>query len=247
MKIKEARNRAKKGSIVIALLGLLLLISQGMASTEGSDLSSSALTVKAWEALSKDNYKDVSLYADKCVTLYNDEAINQQRSLRKFPGAGEVKNYETLNNVATCLFIKGEALFQQKRYEEAKPYYRTVIDNYGFAQYWDPKGWYWKVAEKSRVVLNKIEIILKPELKKVQEEEISLIEGLNFPLFDEGGEDIVDYAKYGKFENAGTLEYKYKISDRKGLSTAVGEGIFPNNTVYRDPIYNDSTHIFTTS
>lgn len=60
---------------------------------------------------------------------------------------------------------------------------------------------------------------------------------LEFKLYDPGLEDIVDYSKYGKFENMGTDQYQYKIMDRKGLAAAVGEGIYPNNSVYKDPAY----------
>ncbi len=221
------------------LLILLLGYANICVAKDTGELSSSALTIKAWEALSKGDFESTSKYVDRCISLYKDEAAREQKSLKKFPTAGEVNNYETLNNVATCYFIKGEALFQQAGYEEAKIYYQAVIDNYGFAQYWDPKGWYWKVAEKSKAVLAKIEVLLKPELKREEEEKFSLVEGLNFPLYDEGREFIVDYLKYGEFLNVGTPDYKYKIKNRKGLAKAVGEGIFPNNSVYRDPVYRN--------
>ncbi|MGH7198523.1 MAG: glycoside hydrolase family 2 TIM barrel-domain containing protein [Candidatus Omnitrophota bacterium] len=60
---------------------------------------------------------------------------------------------------------------------------------------------------------------------------------LDFKLYDPGSERVVDYATYGTFEGVGTGEYRYKITDRKGLAAAVGEGIYPNNAVYKDPTY----------
>ncbi|HRZ67170.1 MAG TPA: glycoside hydrolase family 2 TIM barrel-domain containing protein, partial [Candidatus Omnitrophota bacterium] len=60
------------------------------------------------------------------------------------------------------------------------------------------------------------------------------------PLFDPGTEEIVDYAKYGEFTNVGTEQYKYAIKDRKGLSAAVGEGIYPSTSVYKDPGYREA-------
>ncbi len=60
---------------------------------------------------------------------------------------------------------------------------------------------------------------------------------LDFKLYDPGTEVIVDYEKYGTFEGVGTDKYQYKITDRKGLSAAVGEGVYPNNSVYKDPMY----------
>ena len=237
-KMINRRDRVKMQKV--AIIGLLALTAiAGICSLVWAqeDLSSDALTIKAWAALSGADYKKVDLYVDKCVELYKEEALKEQRSLRSFPAASDVKNYPSLNNVATCLFIKGEALFQQKNNEAARSYYQDVITNYGFAQCWDPKGWYWKVAEKSQIVLDKIESLSEPEAKKEKDDEISLVEGLKFPIFDEGTEPMVDYAKYGKFENINTPEYKYAVTDKKGLAKAVGEGIYPNNKVYRDPLY----------
>jgi len=59
-----------------------------------------------------------------------------------------------------------------------------------------------------------------------------------FELVDQGTEKIVQYEKYGVFENIGTNDCKYTIKDHKGLKTAIGAGIYPNRTdIYRDPIY----------
>ncbi len=246
--IKRAIHNAFKCTyynMIIILLSVLLLypaFSAPAAAQEVSGLdqmSASELTLKAWEALAQGAHEKVQLYADKCIALYGDEAKKQQRSLRKFPIPGEAKNYGALNNVATCIFIKGESLFNQGKFEEAKDEYAKVIENYGFAQYWDPKGWYWKVVEKAQAVLDKIDIILHPELRKEIKEEITLVEGLHFPLIDEGSEDIIDYEKYGDFENRGTADYRYRIKDRRGLSKAAGVGVFPNNVVYKDPLYKE--------
>ena len=60
---------------------------------------------------------------------------------------------------------------------------------------------------------------------------------LKFELWDPGTEDVIDYEKYGEFLDLGTGKYRYKIKNRKGLSEAVGEGVYPSNSVYRDPAY----------
>lgn len=60
---------------------------------------------------------------------------------------------------------------------------------------------------------------------------------LAFILYDPGTEGLVNYEKYGSFVREGTDTYEYKITDRKGLAAAVGEGIYPNNSVYKDPAY----------
>ncbi|MFN3550970.1 MAG: glycoside hydrolase family 2 TIM barrel-domain containing protein [Endomicrobiia bacterium] len=60
---------------------------------------------------------------------------------------------------------------------------------------------------------------------------------LSFQLYDYGTEEVVDYQKYGQFVSTGTRYFKYIIKDKKGLAKAVGEGIFPNESVYEDPQY----------
>lgn len=60
-----------------------------------------------------------------------------------------------------------------------------------------------------------------------------------FELYDPGTEEIVQYEKYGEILNPNTPKYKYKITDKEGLSKAVGEGIYPNNkSIYSDPEFN---------
>jgi len=59
-----------------------------------------------------------------------------------------------------------------------------------------------------------------------------------FELADPGTELVVDYARYGRFHDIGTPQYRYDIVDRKGLAAAVGEGIYPNEeSLLRDPAY----------
>jgi beta-glucuronidase len=60
---------------------------------------------------------------------------------------------------------------------------------------------------------------------------------LDFNLYDKGQAEPINYTQFGTFENVGTDKYQYKITDRKGLAAAVGEGVYPNNSVYKDPAY----------
>jgi len=55
-----------------------------------------------------------------------------------------------------------------------------------------------------------------------------------FELNDPGTEEVVDYEKYGEFQNVGTYQFKYVIKDRVGLAKASGEGVDPNNSASRD-------------
>ena len=49
----------------------------------------------------------------------------------------------------------------------------------------------------------------------------------------------INYEKYGTFEGVGTKNYKYVITDKKGLSDAAGEGVFPNQDAAKSPAYRE--------
>ncbi|MBN1897141.1 MAG: hypothetical protein JW827_00045 [Spirochaetes bacterium] len=59
----------------------------------------------------------------------------------------------------------------------------------------------------------------------------------NFKLHKPGTENIIDYSKYGKFKNLDNPGYRYVITKRKELLQAVGEGIYPSTSVFKDPEY----------
>ncbi|NQT22877.1 MAG: hypothetical protein HQ579_05475, partial [Candidatus Omnitrophica bacterium] len=60
-----------------------------------------------------------------------------------------------------------------------------------------------------------------------------------FKLYDRGSEKIIQYEKYGQFVNQGKPDYKYLVKNRKALMNAAGEGVFPSNAVYQDPLYKE--------
>lgn len=120
------------------------------------DYTSETLTTKAWQALTANDYKGVELYTKKCLELYEGDAKKQQASLTEFAPKEKAFNYWALNDVATCYFIYAESLMAQKRFQEAKAAYERVVNDFAYAQCWDPKGWFWKVAAGSRGKINKI-------------------------------------------------------------------------------------------
>ncbi|MFH1246138.1 MAG: glycoside hydrolase family 2 TIM barrel-domain containing protein [Candidatus Omnitrophota bacterium] len=215
-------------------------VSGETAPAQGLDFggqSSVDLTVKAWDALGKKDYAAARAYTQKCIDLYQEEALQQQNTLEDFPPAKKHNIYNSLNNTAACYFIRAEALMRQEKLEEARRDFQTVIDKFSFAQYWDPRGWFWKIAEKSQESIVKIDKLLRGETLEEVEAEVERPKS-QLVLFDPGTEAIVDYEKYGTFENAGTKDYRYAIKDRAGLALACGEGVYPNTTsVRKDPAY----------
>lgn len=121
------------------------------------DYTSQTLVLKAWEALGKQDNKGVELFARKCIQLYEAEAHKQQAMLQEFAPKEKAFNYWALNDVGTAYFILGQSLEAQGRRDEAKLAFQKVVEELGFAQCWDPRGWFWKVAVGSRGQLNKLE------------------------------------------------------------------------------------------
>lgn len=112
--------------------------------------SSETLTAKAWKALQAGRYDAMELYVRKCVELYGEVAREMQSSLADFAVKGQEQDYWALNDVGTCLFIRGKALQRQRKNREAGLVYRELLSEYGFAQCFDPHGWYWKIADEAR-------------------------------------------------------------------------------------------------
>lgn len=203
------------------------------------DESSAHLAIRAWEALAAKDYEAVLTYTKRCIELYSEEALRQQSSLRTYAPRGSEAKYEALNNVGVSYFIKGEALKAEEKWNEARDAFNTVIDKYSFAQYWSPKGWFWKPAEISKINLEKIDLLERGEESRaplpLEEEVFRPVSELS--LWNSGTEAIVDYDGYGEFHGRGTADFVYKIKDRKGLARAVGAGIHPSTSAFRSPEY----------
>ncbi|MFH1791578.1 MAG: hypothetical protein ABH885_06325 [Candidatus Omnitrophota bacterium] len=121
-----------------------------------SDLSSWNLTVSAWEKMAEKDYEGVAAYTDKCFSVYNDEAGRIAAEMRKFAGPGHEDDYAVVNDVATCHYILGETYMRLGKNDDAVREFEIVIKEYPYAQCWDPKGWFWKVADISKTNIAKI-------------------------------------------------------------------------------------------
>jgi len=122
------------------------------------DSSSDTLTVKAWEALSKKDERGVLLYTGRCIELYSEQAKTQGAGLTNYPSQNNMEMFKQMNDLGACYFIRGEFFKYKKDWQKSTEAYQTLIDEYPFAQYWDPRGWYWKPAE-----------IAKDEIRKINE------------------------------------------------------------------------------
>lgn len=122
-----------------------------------SDDSNWNLTVSAWERMAEGDYDGVFAYANRCLELYELEARDQAKGMQSFARVGHEDDYAVLNDVATCHYVMGETYMKMGENNKALREFRTVIEEYPYAQCWDPKGWFWKVAEVSYKNIEKIQ------------------------------------------------------------------------------------------
>ena len=199
--------------------------------------SSGELTTRAWTAHGKHDIEATNKYTQECIDLYKNQAEKEQASLTALPkNKKEIEAVQVLNDVATCYFIQAESSLRQGKIDEAKKILQLIIDKYPFAQSWDARGWFWSIELAAQQTLKKIasgtiEVAVKPKVSQLV---------TKLALFDSGKEDIVNYEKYGRFQDIGTKDYKYIITDQEGLIKAAGEGVYPNNSAVRhDPIFKE--------
>lgn len=123
------------------------------------DNSSSVLVQKAWGALAANDLAGVEAYVNKCLALYETKAKEMQAGLKEYVWESKEKtfSYWALNDVGTGLFILGEAYQNAGKKEEAVKAYKRVINEFLYAQCWDPNGWFWKPAEAAQQKLGELE------------------------------------------------------------------------------------------
>ena len=108
------------------------------------------LTGKAWSALGKNNFDEVERLANEAVRRWGENARKRNNGLSKLPSTKEAKGYATLNELATIVWLKGEALLKKGDREGALAAYYTVLADFNYGQTWDTKGWYWSPAASCR-------------------------------------------------------------------------------------------------
>ncbi len=234
-KLTLSVERRASRIIFLAVIFCALSAIHSPLNTLAQEISSKELVRMSWEASGQNDLSKVLDLTNQCVNTYESKAKELHAKLNGFPQKTQEEEFQVLNDTVTCLFIQAEALMNHGKTEEAKKLFQKIIDEYKWAQAWDPRGWYWSLAEKSQSSLDMLSgktAAPKPkiEIKKT----LRTLPHLHF----KGKEEIIDYTKYGQFVGAGTKDYHYVVEDQKGLSEAVGEGIYPNTgAVLKDPRY----------
>jgi hypothetical protein len=114
-------------------------------------------TAAAWEAFKKADYAEAVRRADICIDEFSGSARRRQKELdeqkeRVPSGRGDARQKEaifrngTLNDVATCYYIKGRALDKLGRKDDAAKALAAAAQ-FPAARAWDTRGWFWAPAE----------------------------------------------------------------------------------------------------
>jgi hypothetical protein len=221
--------------LIVIAAGLVGLFAFQQAAFAQDKPSTAELINKAWASHGSHDVENTLKYTQQVIDLYRDEADKLQANLSSLPKhKDEIDAVQVLNDVATAYFIQAEMYLRQQDNEKATKIFKLIIDKYPYAQAWDQRGWFWRIGEASQQSIQKLEI----GTIELQAKPLPKGPATKIVLYDPGKEDFVDYAKYGSFQNVGTKDYKYVVTDQEGLSVAVGEGIYPNTTSLRwDPEY----------
>ncbi|MEK7849291.1 MAG: glycoside hydrolase family 2 TIM barrel-domain containing protein [Candidatus Omnitrophota bacterium] len=198
-----------------------------IAAQPAQEPSLSDLVSLARKAKDKDEFDKVYSLVRQAMERFGEGARAQQKALKDFPPSEQINNYAALNNTAECQFIKAEALKKQGKKADAIAAFKVIVSDFSYAQAWDPRGWYYKLATTSQEAVDRM------EGRDVEAQKCGAIRDTKVVLNDPGKEEIINYDNYGDFEGIGTKDYKYVVKFQEGLSEAVGEGIYPNTSGVR--------------
>ncbi len=149
--------------VVCAPYALVMLLASSAAGPAAAadpdfgDHSSQTLTTKAWQSLERGDLAETLAFTAKCRELYAAEAAKQQQELTGFLPAEKGHDAWALNDVGSCCFVEGQALEKAGRKADAITAYRRLVDDYGFAQCWDTRGWFWQPAKAAQDRLDVLE------------------------------------------------------------------------------------------
>ena len=122
-------------------------------------------TAKVWEAMGRKNWDAAITQATRVVRIWGPQARRTNDQLKGYAPAKDAQKYGNLNEVGASLLLKGDALSRKGDKVAAKVAYQTLLDQYTYAQVWDPKGWFWKPAEEARKKLVLLQKETAPNLK----------------------------------------------------------------------------------
>ncbi len=125
---------------------------------ELNTLPADKLILKAWGALGAGAFDVAIQVSEKVLERFREKAISQQKSLSgQFPKAGKEKDYAELNACGAAFYVIAESYEKQGQCEKAIEFYKKAIKEFPLSQNWDPRGWYWKIADEAKAKIEKLE------------------------------------------------------------------------------------------
>lgn len=118
--------------------------------TKGFDLAERQqywqLPALAEKALEDKEYETATRFALKYIRLNADRADEQQSRLKEFPTPAQWDSYSHLNNVARCWLVAARIYAVTGEHQKALEARNQIIHKYPFAQHWDAKEGFVKLA-----------------------------------------------------------------------------------------------------
>ncbi|WP_309386340.1 hypothetical protein [Cerasicoccus frondis] len=151
-----------KSLLLLTFASMLLALNSfaqeaGAPAPDYGNFSSETLTSKAWDALGQKNYDLAIDYTSKCIEMYAAQAKEMQAGLTDAAPKETASSFWALNDVGTCLFIRGQAYEAKGESKLALADYKQLTSELSFAQTWDPKGWFWRPADAAKQRITVVE------------------------------------------------------------------------------------------
>lgn len=164
---KGKRGKMKTIITIVAILATIASIGI-IAYATGGAFKNEQLTREAWRSLDAKDYEATIKTAEECVTLFHEEALQEQKLLEEkgvpVPPKGKVTKTEKkeifrrglLNDVATCWFILGKAHAGKGDKEKARKAFKKAL-LFPYGRCFDPSNnSFWAPSDGAKVELRKL-------------------------------------------------------------------------------------------
>ena len=136
-----------RSAMFLGVLCTAIFIAQNLIAQEEN---SAAVTGKAWEAFTKQDWDGAIAQADRAINIWFKQAKEMNDKLTEYPPKETAATFWAVNDIGTCYFIKGEALVKKGDKKGAIEAYAKLCKELKYSQCWDAKGWFWKPAEAAK-------------------------------------------------------------------------------------------------
>jgi cellulose synthase (UDP-forming) len=113
--------------------------------------SSEHFITEAWDRLLSYDYIGARKTAQRCISIYYDEAVRQQKVYSSLPHTPrtkeEIMRFWALNDVATAYYIVGRSWYEINMKPEAKEAFDIILEKFPNSHVMDTAGKYWKLTD----------------------------------------------------------------------------------------------------